>query len=178
LVEAGYAHASTNAIAERAGVSVGSLYQYFAGKEQVYRAVLRRHRDEVLPNVLALLTSLSDPREDIADASVRLMQTMAEVHGRNPGLMRAIEGELGWLEHEDDEALDILPVVTGVLRARLTLPAGEVEAIAALLVEVVSHLSRWLVHAQPAGMALGHWLAAAHRMLRGLLAVAPSEAKS
>ena len=35
LVETGYATASTNRIAERAGVGIGSLYEYFPGKEAI-----------------------------------------------------------------------------------------------------------------------------------------------
>ena len=35
--------ASTNRIAERAGVSVGSLYQYFPNKEAVLFALAERH---------------------------------------------------------------------------------------------------------------------------------------
>lgn len=39
LTETGYATASTNRIAERAGVSIGSLYEYFPGKEAVFGAI-------------------------------------------------------------------------------------------------------------------------------------------
>lgn len=41
LVQHGYAEVSTNKIAETAGVSIGSLYEYFPGKEAVF-AELRR----------------------------------------------------------------------------------------------------------------------------------------
>ena len=33
LIEVGYGNANTNKIAERAGVGIGSLYEYFPGKE-------------------------------------------------------------------------------------------------------------------------------------------------
>lgn len=36
---------TTNAIAERAGVSVGSLYQYFPNKDSITRALIRRELD-------------------------------------------------------------------------------------------------------------------------------------
>jgi len=169
LVEVGYARASTNAIASRAGVSVGSLYQYFSSKEDIYRAVARRHREEVVPPILTMLSTLHDPKQDIAEASVRLMRIMAEVHGRNPALMRALESEIGWLEHEDDAAFDLAPMVKDVLALRAKRPDKELETVAALLVEVVSHLSRWLVHARPAGMDIEVVLAASRRMIRAML---------
>ena len=47
LAEEGYAAASTNRIAERAGTSVGSLYQYFPNKDAIVAAVQRRHHADV-----------------------------------------------------------------------------------------------------------------------------------
>jgi Bacterial regulatory proteins, tetR family len=43
LVREGFDRASTNRIAEVAGVSVGSLYQYYPGKEALVAAVIDRH---------------------------------------------------------------------------------------------------------------------------------------
>jgi AcrR family transcriptional regulator len=42
LVREGYAGATTNRIAEVAGVSVGTLYQYFADKNDLFDALIRR----------------------------------------------------------------------------------------------------------------------------------------
>jgi|SoiMethySBSTD1v2_1073268.scaffolds.fasta_scaffold74521_4 AcrR family transcriptional regulator len=42
LVREGYSALSTNRIAELAGVSIGSLYQYFPGKQAVIAALARR----------------------------------------------------------------------------------------------------------------------------------------
>lgn len=47
LLEIGYDKASTNKIAEVAGVGVGSLYEYFPGKEAIF-AEIRRREDERL----------------------------------------------------------------------------------------------------------------------------------
>jgi AcrR family transcriptional regulator len=65
FAEVGYAAATTNAIAARAGVPIGSLYQFFQHKQALLEAVAERYRagaaelfDAVLtPEVQALPTS-------------------------------------------------------------------------------------------------------------------------
>ena len=44
----GYERASVNKIAELAGVSVGSLYQYFPSKEALVAAVIKRHSQQMI----------------------------------------------------------------------------------------------------------------------------------
>ena len=46
LVEDGWARLSTNRVAERAGVSVGTLYQYFSDKEAIVEALVQRIAEE------------------------------------------------------------------------------------------------------------------------------------
>src|ERR1700722_11179822 len=43
----GYEAATTNAIAREAGASVGSLYQFFPGKEALLRALTTRYQEEM-----------------------------------------------------------------------------------------------------------------------------------
>jgi AcrR family transcriptional regulator len=47
LLQAGRERLTTTRVAARAGVSVGTLYQYFPNKSALLQAVLRRHLDEV-----------------------------------------------------------------------------------------------------------------------------------
>ncbi|MEV6642522.1 TetR/AcrR family transcriptional regulator [Amycolatopsis sp. NPDC051371] len=44
--EHGYAAGTTNRIAERAGISIGSLYQYFPNKDAILGELLVRHLDD------------------------------------------------------------------------------------------------------------------------------------
>src|SRR3569623_401950 len=53
LVRDGFDRASTNRIAEEAGVSVGSLYQKFPSKEALVVAVIDRHSRELMQVVRA-----------------------------------------------------------------------------------------------------------------------------
>jgi AcrR family transcriptional regulator len=47
FTELGYENATTNAIAERAGISIGSLYRYFPDKDAILRALTERYRTEI-----------------------------------------------------------------------------------------------------------------------------------
>jgi AcrR family transcriptional regulator len=47
FAEVGYEPATTNSIAERAGISIGSLYRYFSDKDAILRALTERHREQV-----------------------------------------------------------------------------------------------------------------------------------
>ena len=48
LAEDGWAAFTTNRVAERAGASIGSLYQYFPDKLSLVEAIRRRHLDDCL----------------------------------------------------------------------------------------------------------------------------------
>src|SRR3982751_2095378 len=58
LVKEGFDKASTNRIADKAGVSVGSLYQYFPSKEALVAAVIERHQGQILKTVRSELAQL------------------------------------------------------------------------------------------------------------------------
>ena len=64
IAERGLADTTTNHIAKRAGVSVGSLYQYFDGKDALVNALLDRISTELARLVDRELTRLmdADPR--------------------------------------------------------------------------------------------------------------------
>src|SRR5215471_19993312 len=48
LGEVGYADLSTNLIAERARIPVGSIYQFFASKDDIVAALVEQFRDRIL----------------------------------------------------------------------------------------------------------------------------------
>ena len=47
FAEIGYESVTTNAIAERAGISIGSLYRYFPDKDAILHALSSRHYEQV-----------------------------------------------------------------------------------------------------------------------------------
>jgi AcrR family transcriptional regulator len=88
LQREGYAGATTNRIAERAGVSVGTIYQYFADKEQIFDALIRREME----GLLRVLDGVApDPDEPIADGLRRLLRLLVEARPDAPVLYRSLE---------------------------------------------------------------------------------------
>jgi AcrR family transcriptional regulator len=63
----GAAALTTNRIAERAGVSIGTLYQYFATREAIVDAIVKRERAAVMRELQSLLSRIG------ADMSAREM---------------------------------------------------------------------------------------------------------
>ena len=62
---------STTKIAERAGVSVGSLYQYFPDKRALLSAIVRRHISDVVDATVAACESVHDKCiEEMCERSV------------------------------------------------------------------------------------------------------------
>jgi AcrR family transcriptional regulator len=82
LVRDGYAELNTNRIAEEAGASVGSLYQYFPSKESLVAALLERHVDETLAQLRREVPALSSLPLD--QAVPRFVELMIALRRSNP----------------------------------------------------------------------------------------------
>lgn len=92
LVREGFDKASTNRIAEVAGVSVGSLYQYFPGKEALVAAVIERHQQEVTQTVRDELAEAYDL--PVEKAMRKLVAVAVKAHRVDPELHRVLAEQL------------------------------------------------------------------------------------
>lgn len=86
LGERGWAGLTTNAAAEIAGVSIGSLYQYFPNKLALVEAVRQRHLNEVL----AVLHAAADDKKTRKRRVEALIDGMIAVHSRYPAAYRVL----------------------------------------------------------------------------------------
>lgn len=84
FAEVGYEQATTNAIAARAGTSIGSLYQFFDDKQAILEALAQRYRDQLHAVHDAVLTPENAhlPLPEIYD---RVLRALADFHARNRG---------------------------------------------------------------------------------------------
>lgn len=85
----GYAAGTTNRIAERAGVSIGSLYQYFPNKDAILVALVHLHLAESMAALQPQLERLSGGA-GFDEVLPDIVQAMVELHALAPGLHRVL----------------------------------------------------------------------------------------
>jgi AcrR family transcriptional regulator len=82
---------NTNAIAARAGVSIGSLYQYFPNRDAIVLALIRRFEDAMQD---AVLKAVRGGRGQELKPRLRLLvRALVRVHYGRPRLNRVLEAE-------------------------------------------------------------------------------------
>lgn len=79
---------TTIQIAERAGVSVGSLYQYFPNKRALLAAVVKRHVSQVVDATIAACESVHG--KTIGEMCATIMAAFVDAKTRRPEVSRAL----------------------------------------------------------------------------------------
>ncbi len=88
LVKEGYENASTNKIAATAGVSIGSLYQYFPSKEALVAAVIDQHKQDMMQLVRETFARVM--AEPVETAVREIVTVLIEAHRIDPKLHRIL----------------------------------------------------------------------------------------
>lgn len=151
LAQEGTEHATTTRVAEVAGVSVGSLYQYFPSREALMAAVIERRVERDEQNYLALMASLGDASPaTVLRAGAR---HLVELYRREPELYRAMIDEMDRVAREQrvhamiDDATARTAALIAPLRERL--PCDDPELVAHALVTAQIAIVRDAVRRRP-----------------------------
>ncbi|SMX45542.1 Nucleoid occlusion factor SlmA [Actibacterium lipolyticum] len=80
---------NTNLIAERAGVSIGSLYQYFPAKEAILAELIRNMRGQLLEDLRTAAIDVEGMA--LEDATEVMIRASILHHARRPELARVLE---------------------------------------------------------------------------------------
>ncbi|MFZ6873832.1 TetR/AcrR family transcriptional regulator [Undibacterium sp. Di27W] len=91
--EYGYAAGTTSRIASRAGVSIGSLYQYFLSKDAILTALAEQHLAEGLALAIRMLETLRSSQQSLPATLNDIVDHMLALHEHNPGLHRLLYEE-------------------------------------------------------------------------------------
>lgn len=146
----GYARTSTNRIAVRAGISVGSLYQYFPNKDAIVTALFERHAQSIAQIVAASLADLRSPDVTIRDGFRRMLLGFEALHEAHPKMARAVDPhvdgrqQLSAIVNQREE--HFRQELCEVLRARPDVRRGDHAIMASFLFEMVEAIIRSLMH--------------------------------
>lgn len=148
----GLAVATTIKIAEKAGVSVGSLYEYFPNKEAIFLRVVEMKIEECTIRVIDNLDQVGKKLRSFRAVIRHLVWTYSEIYAENEWLYRQFRGValdirsvLAMIEKSDEN----VAVQTARLLQKTTRKATYPE-------EDLARMAVRCVHASVRGMALLH----------------------
>lgn len=93
LNEVGWGGLNTNAIAERAGVNIASLYQFFPNKQAVIAELQRRHATAIHEDLHHVLHRMSE-QPTLKAALTVIVEMIVKEHRSAPEVHKAISEEL------------------------------------------------------------------------------------
>ncbi|MDG1484676.1 MAG: TetR/AcrR family transcriptional regulator [Myxococcota bacterium] len=163
---------TTNRVAEVAGVSIGSLYQYFPGKEALVAALVERmlHDDlawvadqldarALRPQITRIIAAVCQRQADQGPLMAAVLPMLSEVE-RDAAARRAFQEIAGWLHERLRDEPDLRPELSDP--ARLTQAVFvATTGMRWVLNEAVLQHADWLTdpdfHAEVARLLDGLW---------------------
>jgi len=142
----GYAGGTTNHIARRAGVSIGSLYQYFPNKDAILVALVERHVQQTADTLHGLVQQALAGQWDLDRLMKRLVRATLRQHTESPRLLHVLLYEAPRppaavaLLHETEEAM------AAAVQELLVRYRGEAPRHAGHAAYIIVHLVESLVH--------------------------------
>lgn len=152
LEEEGYDRLSTNRVAAVAGVSIGSLYQYFPNKQALVGAVLEREMGRVTETIHeGIQGNLMAPLPELAGA---LVEALLRSHRENAALRRVLMEQvprLGLLGSFEDHVERLQVVLMQLLLHRGDRVRPEnLELATFVMVHAIAGATRASIHRRPA----------------------------
>jgi AcrR family transcriptional regulator len=155
LKHGGASSITTNRIAETAGVSIGSVYQYFPNKRAIFIALHERHIGQVDRVIQRKIVESAEASFEILIAS--LVDGMIEVHTADPELSELLQSEV---PHRANSTRDFSVRLHGAFRSALAPHARELgrridlDTRAFLVSNMVDALCHAAIFRRPAGSSL------------------------
>jgi AcrR family transcriptional regulator len=159
---------NTNRIAEVAGVSIGSLYQYFPDKGAIFAALHQRHVEEI--DRLVEKTLVQNARASLDELMRAMIEAMIDAHRQDLELYDALFGEV---PQRADGKKDFSTRLHGAFRLAIAARAPELrndpdlDKTVFVVTHMVESLSHGVVLRRPPGLSLA---AAKEEAVRAVLA--------
>lgn len=143
LIRDGREAANTNMIALEAGISIGSLYQYFANRDAIIGALVDRHGHRIHGLVTEAMTP---PPATLEEAVRRIVGAVFAAHRIDPGLHDALDHDFhgaGGHRHPTTKqaVIEQMRALPGAIRAEMRCSDPQQGAL------VVAEIAHSLAHA-------------------------------
>ena len=169
LADDGWQGVNTNAIARRAGVSVGSVYEYFPDKQAILAVIIDRHLAEGEDMLADAANGLAGGMaiDDIVSA---LVFGFIRLHKDDPRLHRALASEVPISAAQRKRIAALRSKIVTLVADVLSEHVDEAELKATLLVDTADALAhRWIVDEVGLPASADIMIAQASKMLKGYL---------
>jgi AcrR family transcriptional regulator len=156
FIEKGYAAGTTNHIAQKAGVSIGSLYQYFPNKDAILVNLAEQHLESAKDEIGEILLKAEADNASIFRLIRNIVGAMIRMHMQAPRLHQVIFEEAPLpddLKHQlntYEEA--IAETLCQIIDQNLNVNTERPLLAARLIVRIVESLTHWYVIAAPEGV--------------------------
>jgi AcrR family transcriptional regulator len=148
LLVIGKEQLTTTKVAARAGVSVGTLYQYFPNKSSLLQAVLRRHMEAVFSAVEQVcLQQRGRPLAEMSTALVDAFLVAKMSDGRESVALYAISSDIDGARIVQEMSRRILTAITSMLESASDRLVREPAMVASMLMSTMSGASRRMLEA-------------------------------
>jgi len=176
FAEAGYAAATTNRIAERAGVSIGSLYRYYPDKDSILLELVGHHLQQGIAMLVDVSGRVDLPKVDLDVFIKEVVRAVLELHTKNPRLHYVLLSEAVWSSEviaelhqiEDRVAMVLAWALTNHPQVRVRDPAQA----AYIIVHLVKDLAHEYVVHPPTAVSEEDFIAEVTHLLRCYLTTA------
>jgi AcrR family transcriptional regulator len=146
---------TTNRIAEVAGVSIGSVYQYFRDKRAIFAALHQRHVEEIDRLVeRTLIDHAASPLDKLVRA---MIEALVDAHANDPELYQSLMTQV---PHRTDGSKDFAVRLHGVFRLAIASRkhprkrTPDLDKQAFVVAHMVDALSHGAILRRPPGLSL------------------------
>ena len=146
---------TTNRIAEVAGVSIGSLYQYFPNRGAIFNALHQRHIDQI--DRMIQNTVVEHAGASLKDLMRAIIEAMVQSHAGDPALPELLSREV---PHRAGGTVDFAQRLHGVFLLAISARAQELkkrrnlDAVVFVVVHMIDALSHGAALRRPQTLSL------------------------
>jgi AcrR family transcriptional regulator len=146
LLQAGKERLTTTKVALRAGVSVGTLYQYFPNKSALLKAALKRHMDEVAEAIeLVCQEQRGHSLEQMATALITAFLHAKMRDAKASVALYAVSSDVDGLKIAQEMGIKANHAVVGMLKTAREPLTADPELVASMLQGAMGGVSRRLL---------------------------------